>query len=144
VDPATATLTPTSFNAEDGFSTLTFDSPASCDRDGDGVNDPVDDCPAVAGPASNGGCPPDTDDPETTITKKPNDKSSKRKAKYRFTSDEAGSTFECKLDREKFKACSSPRKFKVKPGKHKFQVRAIDSSGNVDPTPAKDRFKVLG
>ena len=29
-------------------------------------------------------------------------------------------------------------------GKHKFKVRAIDAAGNVDPSPAKDKFKVVG
>jgi hypothetical protein len=86
--------------------------------------------------------PEDTDPPETTITKQPKDKSPKKKAKYKFTSDEAGSTFECKIDKKPWEACTSPKKFKAKPGKHKFKVRAIDPAGNVDPTPAKDKFKV--
>jgi len=33
-------------------------------------------------------------------------------------------------------------KVRVKPGKHRFKVRAIDAAGNVDRTPAKARFKV--
>ena len=33
---------------------------------------------------------------------------------------------------------------RLKKGKHKFQVRAIDAAGNVDPSPAKDKFKVVG
>ena len=32
----------------------------------------------------------------------------------------------------------------LKPGKHKFKVRAIDAAGNIDPSPAKDKFKVVG
>ena len=32
----------------------------------------------------------------------------------------------------------------LSPGKHKFQVRAIDAAGNVDPSAAKDKFKVVG
>jgi len=28
-------------------------------------------------------------------------------------------------------------------GKHKFKVRATDAAGNTDPTPAKDKFKVV-
>jgi Bacterial Ig-like domain len=88
--------------------------------------------------------PTDTDSPETTIDKGPKKKSHKRKAKFRFSSDEPGSSFECKLDRKPFKACDSPFKKKVKPRKHKFRVRAIDQAGNVDATPAKKKFKVLG
>ena len=84
----------------------------------------------------------ENDPPQTTITKKPKKKTTKRTAKFKFTSDEAGSTFQCKLDRKKFKSCDSPYKKKVKPGKHKFQVRAIDPAGNVDPSPAKYRWRV--
>lgn len=88
--------------------------------------------------------PTDTDPPETTITKDPPNKLTKHKAKYGFVSDEAGSTFECKIDKKPFKACSSPKKVKhLDEGKHKFQVRAIDAAGNVDPTAAKDRFKTV-
>jgi Tol biopolymer transport system component len=88
--------------------------------------------------------PADTTAPETTITTKPKKRSSKRKAKVRFESSEPGSSFECKLDRKAFKLCDSPRKLKrLKPRKHEFMVRAIDVAGNVDPTPAKARFRVL-
>jgi hypothetical protein len=87
--------------------------------------------------------PLDETAPETTITKKPKKKSTKRKARFKFESSEGGSTFECKLDRKPFKPCESPFKKKVKPKKHKFLVRAIDPAGNVDRTPAKAKFKVL-
>ena len=83
--------------------------------------------------------------PETTITEHPPNKLAKHKAKYRFVSDEAGSSFQCKIDKKPFKACSSPKKVKhLDEGKHKFKVRAVDAAGNVDSTPAKDKFKVAG
>ncbi|MDO9497185.1 MAG: hypothetical protein Q7J48_15875, partial [Nocardioides sp.] len=31
---------------------------------------------------------------------------------------------------------------KVRPGTHKFRVRAIDAAGNVDPTPAVWKWRV--
>ena len=34
-------------------------------------------------------------------------------------------------------------RFGYKKGKHKFKVRAIDAAGNTDPSPAKDKFKVV-
>jgi hypothetical protein len=75
--------------------------------------------------------------------KKPKKALKGSKAKYRFRSSETGSSFECKLDRKRFKACRSPRKVKgLKAGKHRFRVRAVDAAGNVDPTPAKDAFRV--
>jgi hypothetical protein len=82
--------------------------------------------------------------PETTITKSPPNRTQKERAKFKFSSDEPGSTFRCKLDRKPFKSCASPRKYKkLDEAKHKFRVQAIDPAGNVDPSPAKDRWKVL-
>ena len=85
----------------------------------------------------------DTTAPETTITKHPKKKTTKRKAVFAFEANEAGSTFECKLDKKPYKACTSPRKYKrLKRGKHKFSVRATDAAGNTDATPATYRWKV--
>jgi hypothetical protein len=94
--------------------------------------------------------PPDIDAPETTITKDVK-RSETGKAKFRFTSDEAGASFECKLKGpdlkrklRQFRDCTSPRKYKnLDDGRFKFVVRAIDAAGNVDPTPDKDRFRVV-
>jgi hypothetical protein len=86
----------------------------------------------------------DTTPPQTTITKGPKTKTRSRTAKFKFVSSETGSKFECKLDRKPFKRCKSPKKYKgLKPGKHVFKVRAVDKAGNVDPTPAKKKFRVL-
>jgi hypothetical protein len=85
----------------------------------------------------------DTDPPETEITKKPKNKTGRRKAKFKFEADEAGATFECKLDKKAFKPCETPFKTKkLKPRKHKFRVRAVDAAGNRDETPAKDGWKI--
>jgi hypothetical protein len=93
----------------------------------------------------------DDDAPQTTIVKEPDKRSDKGKAKFKFRSDEAGSSFECKLrgpgvkrKLESWRDCDSPQKYKrLDEGKHKFKVRATDSAGNTDPTPAKFRWKVL-
>lgn len=96
---------------------------------------------------NNGGGNGNTKDktpPDTKIVKGPPKKTHKTTVKFKFTATEAGSTFQCKLDRKPFKPCSSPKKYKkLKPGKHVFKVRAIDKAGNVDPTPAKRAFTVL-
>jgi subtilisin-like proprotein convertase family protein len=85
----------------------------------------------------------DVTPPETTITKKPKT-GFRHTSKIRFTSNEAGATFQCKVDSKKFKPCSSPLKLKnLKFGKHKFQVRAIDAAGNVDPSPARAKWTVI-
>jgi CSLREA domain-containing protein len=91
-----------------------------------------------------GGGAADTIPPDTKITKGPPKKTHKTTAKFKFTSTEAGSTFQCKLDGKPFKPCASPKTYKkLKPGKHVFKVRAIDKAGNVDQSPAKRKFTVL-
>jgi hypothetical protein len=47
----------------------------------------------------------------------------------------------CKLDKRSFAPCSSPKRYKVKLGRHKFSVRAV-SGAATDPTPAAFSFKV--
>ena len=77
----------------------------------------------------------DTTAPVTTIVSGP-----KRKLKitvsstnvtFGFESDDPGAGFECGLDAKQFAACASPKRYRVKPGAHTFQVRAIDAAGNV-------------
>ena len=52
--------------------------------------------------------PGDTTPPETTITKRPPAKTGTNKITYRFISSEAGSSFECKIDKGPLKPCASP------------------------------------
>jgi hypothetical protein len=88
--------------------------------------------------------PCDTTSPNTKIKKRPKNRSGDDSPTFKFKSTEAGSTFKCKLDRKKFKKCKSPKTFHgLDPGKHTFKVEAIDADGNVDSTPAKDKFKIL-
>jgi hypothetical protein len=98
------------------------------------------------GNGGGGNSPPkDVTPPDTKIVKAPPKKATKTTVEFEFDASEAGSTFQCKLDRKPFKACRSPRTYKkLKPGKHVFKVRAIDRAGNVDPTPAMRRFTILG
>jgi hypothetical protein len=85
---------------------------------------------------------PDTTPPETTISAGPGKRVDHGKARFRFDSSEAGSSFECKLDKKKFKSCSPPKSYKrLDAGKHRFRVRATDAAGNVDATPAKCKWR---
>lgn len=91
--------------------------------------------------------PPDTTPPETKIAGSSKRAVHLRPGKSRVTvavrfSSEPGARFECKLDGKPYRACASPKKLKLKAGKHVLRVRAIDRAGNVDPTPARVKIKV--
>jgi hypothetical protein len=138
--------TPATFNPPVAGVQVDVSAMLEPDADADGFGDETQDqCPGQSGPSN--GCPPatpDTDAPETTITKGAPNKLDKHKFKFKFTSSEPNSTFECKLDKKPVKPCSSPKKVKrLDEGKHKFKVVATDAAGNVDPSPAKDKFKVV-
>jgi hypothetical protein len=82
----------------------------------------------------------DTTPPDTTITSL---RRHGRTAKFRFSSSEAGSTFECSLDGQSFSACTSPEVYRhLARGRHTFSVDAVDSFGNSDPTPATRAFRI--
>ncbi len=80
--------------------------------------------------------------PQTRLGKRPRAQSSKRMAVFTFSTDQASSGFECKLDKKPFKRCASPFKAPVKPGRHTFRVRAVSIAGNADPTPAASSWTV--
>ena len=67
----------------------------------------------------------------------------RRDAVFRFTSSEAGSSFQCRLDNRRFRPCVSPVRYRhLRDGGHRFEVRAVDSAGNFDGTPARFVFRV--
>lgn len=93
--------------------------------------------PFIAPPAA------DTTAPDTTLTARPKSNTKQRRASFSFISTEAGSTFLCAIDEEAFVSCSSPLTTrKLRRRRHTFQVRAIDSAGNADSTPATANWKV--
>jgi hypothetical protein len=81
--------------------------------------------------------------PDGRLGKRPRKRTIRRIARFTFSSAEVGSQFRCKLDRTSFVPCSSPFSRRVKPGKHRFSVEAVDAAGNVDPSPATYRWRVL-
>jgi len=84
--------------------------------------------------------------PETAITFGPASKTRKRKVVFRFAdaTGQLGTKFVCKLDRHRWKGCSSPKRLKkLHPGRHTFAVKAVNQLGVWDEAPAKRRFKVV-
>ena len=97
---------------------------------------------ADGGAGAGGG---DSAAPNTKIKQGPKGEVDSPTVKFRFKSTERGSTFECKLDRGKFKSCKSPKKVRnLDQGTHTFRVRATDDSGNTDRTPATREFEIVG
>jgi hypothetical protein len=83
--------------------------------------------------------------PETTIESAPPDPSTGPDASFTYASTEPGSSFQCELDGTGFSACPAAgiSYTGLGNGPHNFEVRAIDPSGNIDPTPAGDSFQVV-
>lgn len=95
----------------------------------------------LSAPPANGGG--DTTPPRTTIHSGPRGAVNSRSAVFAFSSSEAGSTFECSLDGGQYQACSSPKRYaSLGDGRHKFQVRAKDRAGNLDPVGAFRTWEV--
>src|SRR4051812_7858638 len=89
------------------------------------------------------GLGPDTRAPETRIAAGVAAVTSASAARFVFTSDEAAVCFECGLDGGAFAACASPAAFGgLAPGAHSFVVRAVDSFGNADGSPATAAWTV--
>ena len=75
----------------------------------------------------------DLTNPVVTIdpASEPPDPTNRTSASFVFTSNKAGSTFECRLDTNQFSPCSSPQPYSnLADGLHSFGVRATDSLGN--------------
>jgi hypothetical protein len=52
-------------------------------------------------------------------------------------------SYRCKLDRRRFRRCRSPKLYRhLRKGRHTIRVKAVDSQGIADPTPARITFRV--
>jgi peptidoglycan/xylan/chitin deacetylase (PgdA/CDA1 family) len=87
--------------------------------------------------------PPPPSPPDTAILSGPSGTVTSSAASFQFSSDRAGATFECKLDAGAWALCTSPKSYSgLANGSHTFSVRAKDSAGNVDATPATRSWTV--
>jgi Tol biopolymer transport system component len=81
--------------------------------------------------------------PETTIDIAPPPVTNSRQASFYFSSSEDNATYECSLDSGAWQACNSPKDYAdLSDGEHAFSVRATDTVGNVDESPASHAWTV--
>ncbi len=86
---------------------------------------------------------PDTSPPQTSIDSGPSGTVGSTSATFTFSSDEAGSSFECRLDAGSWESCTSPNTSSgLGTGAHTFAVRATDAAGNTDATPASRTWTI--
>ena len=81
--------------------------------------------------------------PETTISAGPSGPTSSASAKFRFSSPDTAARFQCKLDGHRWVSCTSSKTYgSLRQGSHTFRVRAKDSAGTSDPSPAQRTWTV--
>lgn len=99
--------------------------------------------PASADAGVDAAIPPGEDGaPNTMITDAPAEFSPDAAATFRFASDIATATFVCTIDGETPLPCSSPYTRTLNDGSHTFSVRAVDTKGNSDDTPAEHPWSI--
>jgi myo-inositol-hexaphosphate 3-phosphohydrolase len=81
--------------------------------------------------------------PDTSIDSGPSGVVNDTNATFTFSSTDASATFQCRLDGVPFAACRSPQQYAgLAESSHTFDVRAVNSAGTADPTPASRTWTV--
>jgi len=81
--------------------------------------------------------------PETEIIAKPPALTNQNQAIFSFSSNEDGSTFQCRLNNQDWQNCSSRFTYtNLSDGLFSFQVKAIDPASNEDQSPAQYAWTV--
>lgn len=128
---------PNVFTADvDPLGSGTFDPPSIINRTASpaGINDRNPDWATL-----------DITPPVTAIDSGPADGSliTVGSVEFSFSSNETGSTFECRLDAAGWEPCVSPASYEgLDDGPHTFAVRATDPAGNTDPSPPQVTWTV--
>ena len=121
----------------DGGDNGTTDSPALTEFPANGATDGSPG-QALVGAQAVGAVPycSDSTAPDTTLSG-PTGSTKDTTADFTFSSNDNTATFECSLDGAAYAACTSPlTTAMLAEGPHTFSVRAKDTVGNVDATPA--------
>jgi hypothetical protein len=84
--------------------------------------------------------------PDTSFRRKPKrvlrTRARTARAVFAFASDQANTSFQCRIDRGRFHACPRrfPRRYGL--GRHVLRARAVAPAGSVDPSPVSFSFRV--
>jgi CSLREA domain-containing protein len=85
----------------------------------------------------------DTAPPDTVIRYGPATSTTSPNAWFGFASSESGSRIECSLDGGGWSECEPPHLVEdLAPGDHTLRARAVDVSGQPDPTPAEHAWTI--
>jgi hemolysin type calcium-binding protein len=85
----------------------------------------------------------DSTPPQTAIDSGPSGATNDPTPTFAFSSSEAGSSFECKVDSDPYATCISPKTASHGiDGSYIFYVRTTDQAGNTNPTPASRSFTI--
>ena len=80
---------------------------------------------------------------QTTITEAPASSSPLQAARFSFTANRPGASFECRLDDQAFTACASPKIYSdILAGFHVFEVRAALPSGEREASAARHSWRI--
>jgi subtilisin family serine protease len=83
--------------------------------------------------------------PDTFIVGAPANPTTSARATFGIGSNESPTTLQCRLDNGDWVGCSTPWEVTaLAAGPHRFEARAIDAVGWVDPTPAGYEWSVVG
>lgn len=75
--------------------------------------------------------PPPAGPPAPTILSHPANPTTDTSASFTFSDSASGVSYQCKLDRGSYAACTSPATYtNLGAGEHEFSVRALDKAGN--------------
>lgn len=55
------------------------------------------------------------------------------RVRFRFEAEGAAVSLLCRMDKKRYRACGSPKKYEVKPGRHNFRVVAVGAAGERGP-----------
>ena len=81
--------------------------------------------------------------PESQMNSGPSGFTTNASPTFGFTSNDPGSTFECRMDGASWSGCESPKAYSdLSESAHVFEVRATDALGNVEASSAQRSFTV--